>query len=136
MGNDSVTLYPIWCMSHRLNLVIRDFERVSDIKHVLKFSNWFASKRKAVAYRRWLCDAHPRSRYKKIPKPSETRWCFFRDVIAALLVQKKEIDEFLCQDEDFVALRRTLWRPDWRTGMNYTEAFLNNPFILSHFSFA
>ena len=123
-------------MSHRLNLVVRGFEIVDNIKHVLKFSDWFASKRKAVAYRRWLWESHPHDRYKKIPKPSETRWCFYREVICALLDQRGAIDEFLRQDDDFVAFRRTLWQHDESIDALSDAVFMNNLFILSHFFFA
>ena len=136
MGNESCSFHSIWCMSHRLNLVVRGFERVEHIKDVLKFSDWFASRRKAVSFRRWLCGQNPNISCKKIPTPSETRWCFFSAVIDALLDQTKEIDLFLSQDEDFHSFRRSLWQPDASTGTDPTEAFLNNPFVFSHFKFA
>ena len=134
--NDDFSFPSVWCMSHRLNLVVRGFEIVDNIKHFLKFSDWFASKRKAVAYRRWLLELHPQDRYKKIPKPSETRWRFYREVICALLDQREAIDEFLRQDDDFVAFRRSLWQHDESIDALSNVVFMNNPFILSHFFFA
>ena len=136
MGNESCYFHSIWCMSHRLNLVVGGFERVEHIKDVLKFSDRFASRRKTVSYRRWLYGQNQNASCKKIPKPSETRWCFFSVVIDALLDQTKEIDMFLSQDEDFHSFRRSMWKPDASIGTDLTEAFLNNPFILSHFKFA
>ena len=41
----------VWCLAHRLNLVIRDFQNVPNINSVFLFSDWFASKRKAVVYK-------------------------------------------------------------------------------------
>ena len=136
VGTNEPSINTIWCMSHRLNLVVRGFERVEHIKNVFKFSDWFSTKRNAVAYRRWLCRALPNNTFKKIPKPSETRWCFYREVISALLAQRKHIDAFLSRDEDFLSFRATLWQPDEST-CTYSEGpFLNNRFIRSHFRFA
>ena len=51
VGEQNSEFQSIWCLSHRLNLVVRDFESVDHIKNVLKFADWFSSKRKAVAYK-------------------------------------------------------------------------------------
>ena len=90
VGDQHRRFYSVWCLSHRLDLVIRAFATVDHIKNDLKFLDWFSPKRKAVAHRKWLCENKPDKNYKKIPKPSETRWCFYRDVIKALLTQIKE----------------------------------------------
>ena len=135
-GNDDIFFNTIRCMSHRLNLVVKGFERVRHINNVLKFCNWFSSKRNAVAYRMWLCQAFPNTVFKKIPTPSETRWCFFREVIEALLAQRKEIDMFLCQDDDFLSFRATLWQSDETTCTYSDGVFFKNRFVRSHFRFA
>ena len=99
----------IWCLSHRLNLVVRGFGDVEHIRNELKFADWFSGRRKAVAYKRWLSEAFPDRRNKKIPKPSETRWSFYREVIGAILSQRGDIEQFLKQDEDFISSSMNLW---------------------------
>ena len=122
-------------MSHRLNLVVRAFESVDNIRNVLKFADWFSGRRKAVAYKKWLCEKYPNNHFKKIPKPSETRWCFYKEVIAALLTQVKEVDEFLASDEDFTSFGKMSWPPLGETSPSPTACFLKNAFIHSHFRF-
>ena len=106
------------------------------IKNVLKFADWFSTKRKATSHRRWLCQALPDNTFKKITKPSETRWCFYREVLRALLAQRKAIDMFLSQDEDFLPFRAKLWERDETTCTYSDGVFLKNRFIRSHFRFA
>ena len=42
----------VWCLAHRLNLVVADFQNVPYISSVLHFARWFSSKRKAVVYKK------------------------------------------------------------------------------------
>ena len=105
-NTDQTPFKNVWCLAHRLNLVITDFERVPYNNSVFLFANWFAAKRKAVQYKKWLSEKDRNHHYKKIPKPSETRWSFFRDVLASLLTQIGKIDEFLLDDGDFPETRQ------------------------------
>ena len=136
VGPDTLMFDSIWCMSHRVNLVVRGFEEVDYIKDVLEFADWFSTRRKAVAYRKWLCQSFPTRRFNKIPKPSETRWCFYRGVIAAILSQIDQVNEFIKNDPDFHDFRRdvSLFSTETRTSSSYT--ILANPFIITHFRFA
>ena len=109
LGVVTPTFDHVWCLAHRLNLVIRDFQDVPDIKHVLLFADLFRSKRKAVVYKKWLRSADRDRRFKKIPKPSETRWSFYKVVLESLLSQVDKVDEFLKQDRDFLSFRRKLF---------------------------
>ena len=68
MSDPTFNFPSIWCLSHRMNLVIRSFEEVDCIKNVIKFADWFSTKRKAVAYKKWLYEKYPKKRFKKIPK--------------------------------------------------------------------
>ena len=135
-GDQTFSFPSIWCLSHRMNLVIRSFEKVDHIKNVLKFADWFSTKRKAVGYKKWLNEKYPNTRFKKIPKPSETRWCFYRDVLDALLSQSDEVDAFLRQDEDFVSVGQTLWPQIELRSEHSPLCFLGNQFVHSHFLFA
>ena len=135
-GEQNSGFQSIWCLSHRLNLVVRDFESVDHIKDVLKFADWFSSKRKAVACKKWLSETRPDNHFKKIHKPSETMWCFYKDVLNALLTQPDEVDAFLIEDQDFIAFRRTTWNCLGEIRPGLTARFLGNPFVHSLFRFA
>ena len=91
---DHAPFKSVWCLAHRLNLVITDYMRVPYINSVFLFADWFTSKRKAVQDKKWLSQKYPNNHFKKIPKPSETRWSFYRDVLKALLTQMKQIGDF------------------------------------------
>ena len=122
-------------MSHRLNLVVRGFESVEYIKDVLKCIDSLSTRRKAVEYKKWLCQAHKNNRNRKIPKPSETRWCFYQDVLDALLSPETEFEEFLWQDKELVLFTRSLNFLEERRE-SAQPSFPNNPFVDSHFRFA
>ena len=68
----------VWCFAHCLNLVIRDFQHVDYINLVIRFCDLFATKRRAVCYKKWLKEKS-KDKFRKIPKPSETRWSFYRE---------------------------------------------------------
>ena len=53
LGVDHAPFKNIWCLAHRLNSVITDFERVPYINSVFLFANRFPTKRKAVQYKKW-----------------------------------------------------------------------------------
>ena len=133
-GSRSGNFHQIWCLCHRLNLVIRDFQNVEHIKTVFEFCDWFATKRKAVVYRKWLKQKHSDDSLPKIPTPSETRWSFYKDVIQAVLVQTGQIEEFLANDSEIGSFRNKFGQS--QTLMVTTAAFFQNDFILAHFLFA
>ena len=135
LGSVPCSMVHIWCLAHRLNLVIRDFQNVENINSVFLFCDWFTQKRKAVAYKRFLREKHSNKRLKKIPKPSETRWSFYRDVLESLLNQVEEVEEFLLQDEDFIPSRHSLFHFPGVT-IQTPRSFFSNAFIHAHFSFA
>ena len=133
LGADHTPFKNIWCLAHRLNLVITDFEQVPYINSVFLFANWFSTKRKAVQYNKWLSENRQNQHFKKIPKPSETRWSFFRDVLASLLTQVEEIDEFLLGDREFTGVLQRM-KPLFDSFP--TLRSFSNPFVLAHFKFA
>ena len=116
--------------------MIKDFQNVRNINSVFLFSDWFASKRKAVVYGQWLKETFPTIRFKKITKPSETRWTFYRDVLNSILSQVDQVDQFLMQDEDFVEFRPKLSIVGSVSDMGSSRELFANQFILSHFKFA
>ena len=107
-NTDQVPFKNVWCLAHRLNLVITDFQRVPFINSVFLFASWFTTKRKAVQYKKRLSGKDRNHHYKKIPKPSETRWSYYRDVLMSLLSQVDKIDEFLLDDDDFSATQQKM----------------------------
>ena len=113
----------------------RDFLNVANISSVFRFCDWFTQKRKAVLYKKFLREKHHEERFKKIPKPSETRWFFYRDVLASLLDQTDEIEEYLIRDGDFIEERGRLFYFTC-TGVPYSGNFLADSFIHAHFVFA
>ena len=134
-GEQNSGFQSIWRLSHRLNLVVRDFESVDHIKNVLKFADWFLPNARQLCRKR-LSETRPENHFKKIPKPSETRWCFYKDVLNALLTQSDEVDAFLIEDRDYIAFRRTTWNCLGEIRPGPSTRFLGNPFVHSHFRFA
>ena len=135
LGVDTPTFQHVWCLAHRLNLIITDFQNVRNINYVFLFADWFTSKRKAVVYKKWLRTTRPDQRFKKITKPSETRWSFYKVVLETLLTQVDVVEEFLGQDSDFLSFRRKIFPPSTEAGQNQRE-FFSNRFIMSNFRFA
>ena len=131
---DQAPFKNIWCLAHRLNLVITDFTRVPYINSVFLFANWFTTKRKAVQYKKWLSEKYPNHHFKKIPKPSETRWSFYKDVLVSLLTQVQIIDEYLHQDQEFPMTVQKM-TPLFVSARS-SSPFISNTFVIAHFSFA
>ena len=60
-GDPNSGVPSIWYVSNRLNLVVSAFAAVEYIKNVFKFTDWFSTRRKAVAYKKWLCEAYSKT---------------------------------------------------------------------------
>ena len=125
----------VWCLAHRLNLVIRDFQNVENINSVFRFCDWVTQKRKAVAYKRFVREKYSDLRLKKIPKPSMTRWSFYKDVVSSLLTQVEQVEEFVMGDRDFISERTRLFSFHGG-GTLSSQGFFTNHFIHCHFQFA
>ena len=136
LGEITPTFDHVWCLAHRLNLVIGDFRDVPNIKGVFLFADWFTSKRKAVVYKKWLRATYPDQRVKKITKPSETRWSFYKVVLESLLAQVDKVEEFLKQDSDFLSFGRKVFALPNDNGHERQQEFFSKQFILCHFLFA
>ena len=132
---DHAPFKSVWCLAHRLNLVITDYMRVPYINSVFLFADWFTSKRKAVQDKKWLSQKYPNNHFKKIPKLSETRWSFYRDVLKALLTQMKQIGDFLKEDNEFPTSRQKM-KPLFDSAVSSEPSSLSNPFIVAHFNLA
>ena len=63
---------------------------------------------KAVSYRKWLKQSDRDEKQRKIPKPSETKWSFYHDVLDALMSQIEPVEKFLPQDKDFQKFKTTI----------------------------
>ena len=77
-------VHSVWCIDHRLNLVVKDFNEVPNINYVIVFIDWITANQRLVSYTafaRW----HQSPKKKKIPTPSETRWLFYRESLEAIL---------------------------------------------------
>ena len=134
-GTIPCAISQVWCLAHRLNLVIRDFQDVKNINSVFDFCDWFTEKRKAVTYRKFLREKYQERRFKKITKPSKTRWSFYKDVLEGILSQPGEVEAFLKQDGDFIRTRPGSFHlsdVSVRTSVDY----FSNRFVLMHFKFA
>ena len=94
-GTHSSNFHQIWCLCHRLHLVIRDLRNVEHIKTVFKFCDRFTSKRKAVMYRKmvetntlgWILSENPYTVRNTL--------VFSNDDILAILVQMNILMRFL-----------------------------------------
>ena len=78
---------------------------------------------------------YPERRFKKIIKPSETRWSFYKDVLASVMSQTDETEQFLKHDRDFIATRQRLF-PFPGALVQPSMDFFTNWFIHSLFTFA
>ena len=125
----------VWCLAHRLNLVVADFQNVTYINSVLHFARWFSSKRKAVVYKKWFRETYKNERFKKVPKPSQTRWAFYRDVLGCVLEQCWKIETFLKDDCEFLALKAQL-QPLCENDHNNPSTFFSNKLVFGHFKFS
>ena len=108
-GQQHCKMESLWCFAHRLNLVIRDFQHVDFINSVIRFCDLFTTKRRAICYKKWLKEKSD-DKFRKIPKPSETRWSFYRDVLDVLLSQIDKVEKFIPKDRDLVSFMTSAWQ--------------------------
>ena len=101
----------VWCFAHRLNLVTRDMRETPWIADVFSLADWIASRRVAVAYRKFLKAVYNTVRLRKIPTPSETRWLFYRDVVNVILEQFDKIVLFVSRTNPLFSQSRLTHRP-------------------------
>ena len=134
-GPQHCKMESMWCFAHRLNLVIRDFQHVDYINSVIRFCDLFTAKRRAVCYKKWLREKS-KDKFRKIPKPSETRWSFYRDVLDVLLSQIDYVEKFIPKDRDLVSFMTSAWHQMVTASDDGSPLFFHDNFILSHFRFA
>ena len=89
-----VDVHCLWCVDHRLNLVTQDFKEVPGINFVIMFAKWLTANDRLVSYT-LFARRTSKTKLKKIPPPSETRWLFLRDTLNVLLEQTQTVDAFL-----------------------------------------
>ena len=94
-------IHTIWCFALRLNLVTKHFLALKPANVVLAFADWFTNKRRQVSYKRFLATNTPHENLRAIPQPSETRWLFYRDVLSAILSQKRSVEQFVLREAEF-----------------------------------
>ena len=59
-----VDVHCLWCMAHRLNLVVQDFKEVENINFVIKFAKWITASERLVNYSAFL-RTNPRQKRRK-----------------------------------------------------------------------
>ena len=131
-----VDVHCLWCIDHRLNLVTQDFKEVPGINFVITFAKWLTANDRLVSYtlfaRRTL-----KTKLKKIPPPSETRWLFLRDTLNVLLEQTQTIDSFLNINKNMSKWREHISSSKCNLGPIKDIPFsLQHPLIKAHFQFA
>ena len=102
-GINSFPIQTVWCFAHRINLVAKDFLTLKGVDFVKSFCEWFTWKRRQINNKRFLALKFPDMKFQVVPQPSDTRWHFFKDVIAVILSQQEQIDEFVKTDPEFRA---------------------------------
>ena len=65
VGDQTNNFPSIWCVSHRLNLAIRSFEKVDHIKNVIEFAEWLFSRCQAVVYKKWSLKEYHKNASRK-----------------------------------------------------------------------
>ena len=131
-----VDVHCLWCIDHRLNLVTQDFKEVPGINFVITFAKWLTANDRLVSYT-LFARRTSKTKLKKIPPPSETRWLFLRDTLIVLLEQTAIVDAFLGIDKNM---------DRWRNHVSFSKSILGPikdiPFSLqrslikAHFKFA
>ena len=86
-------------------------------------------------YKKWFKETNPKILFKKVPKPSETRWAFYRNVLDSVLFQAERIEEFLQQDSEFHSFRQRLQYLNQVDPRN-PSSFFSHHFVLSLFKFS
>ena len=59
-----VDVHCLWCMAHRLNLVVKDFKEVENINFVIRFAKWITASDRLVSYSAFL-RTYPRQKRRK-----------------------------------------------------------------------
>ena len=122
-----VDVHCLWCMAHRLNLVVQDFKEVENINFVIKFAKWITASERLVSYSVFLRTNPPPEKKKKIPPPSETRWLYYRDTLMAILDQTDSIDAFMN-----IPNNRERWEQHIATYKNPLGQIKDVPFSFTH----
>ena len=106
----------VWCLAHRLNLVTRDFMDMKGINVVKAFCDWFSDYLRQTADKSFIAQDAIRQRLRTIPRPCNTRWLFYRDVVSAILSQGETVDEFNTDQECFSKFWNSLRREKKKFG--------------------
>ena len=128
--------HSVWCFAHRLNLTTKDFLEMKGVNFIKTFADWFSDKRRQVLYKTFLSRETPNEKLKKIPQPSDTRWLFYRDVIASILSQRKRVEKFVNSQECFTVFCNSLKSKEDKFGTIVKGEFsFSNGLISSLFLF-
>ena len=104
MGRPFNDFHTVWCLAHRMNLVTKDFLELKGLNIVKAFSDWFSDSHRQTAYKTFVAERACNQRLKSIPRPSNTRWLFYHDVVSAILSQRESVVDFIAGNEDFQKL--------------------------------
>ena len=131
-----VDVHCLWCIDHRLGPVTQDFKDVPGIKFVITFAKWLTANDRWVSYT-LFARRRSRTKLKKIPPPSETRWLFLRDTLNVLLEQTQTVDAFLNTNKNMDKWREHVSSSKSNLGPIKDIPFsLQHPLIKAHFKFA
>ena len=109
--------HSVWCLAHRLNLVTKDFMNLSGPNIVKSFSDLFADSRRQTAYKTFLSHIADGQTLRRVPKPSDTRWLFYADVVSSILSQQSSVEKFISGQESFVTFWDSLKNQKRKFGM-------------------
>ena len=103
---------------------------------VLEFADRFSNKWRQVSYNNFLTTDDSTDNLRTIPRPSETRWLFYRDVISAILSQRQYVEQFTLRDREFPRLWAGLRMNVQKYGPCVTQDFsFSNNLINATFGF-
>ena len=135
-GINVFPVHGVWCNAHRMNLVTKDFLTLKGVDFVKTFCDWFTITRRQVNYKRFLRMKFPGQKFKVDPRPSETRWHYSKDVVACVLSQQDQTEEYLRTDPEFLTFWHTSKRSDEQLlVVQDGDLFFQNAVVNTRFQF-
>ena len=63
-------MHSMWCIAHRLNLVVQDFREVENINFVIKFAKWITAGDRLVSFSAFVkTNPQPEKRKRHLHPP-------------------------------------------------------------------
>ena len=115
--------HSVWCLAHRLNLVTKDLLECERLTVVKAFCDWFSDRRRQASFKAFLSQRNVCQKLKCVPQPSDTRWLFYRGVIASIMSQDSFVEAFIQGREGFTTVWNSLVEDDERYGLSPDKQF-------------